>query len=46
MLVEVHSYYQRQVEIGRSVDRVYDFALPPLVLHAFSPATAPRSWSG
>lgn len=34
VLVEVHSYYQRQIEIGRSVDRVYDFALPPLVLHA------------
>ena len=34
VLVEVHSYYQRQLEIGRSVDRVYDFALPPLVLHA------------
>ncbi|WP_250443412.1 sucrose phosphorylase [Actinotalea sp. C106] len=34
VLVEVHSYYQRQVEIGRAVDRVYDFALPPLVLHA------------
>lgn len=34
VLVEVHSYYQHQVEIGRSVDRVYDFALPPLVLHA------------
>lgn len=33
VLVEVHSYYQRQVEIGRRVDRVYDFALPPLVLH-------------
>jgi sucrose phosphorylase len=34
VLVEVHSYYQRQVEIGRSVDWVYDFALPPLVLHS------------
>lgn len=34
VLVEVHSYYQRQIEIGRSVDWVYDFALPPLVLHA------------
>ena len=34
VLVEVHSYYQRQIEIGRSVDLVYDFALPPLVLHA------------
>ncbi len=34
VLVEVHSYYQQQIEIGRSVDLVYDFALPPLVLHA------------
>ncbi len=33
VLVEVHSYYQRQVEIGHRVDWVYDFALPPLVLH-------------
>lgn len=34
VLVEIHSYYKRQVEIARHVDRVYDFALPPLVLHA------------
>ncbi len=34
VLVEVHSYYQQQIEIGQSVDLVYDFALPPLVLHA------------
>ncbi|HUP05098.1 MAG TPA: sucrose phosphorylase [Bryobacteraceae bacterium] len=34
ILVEIHSYYQDQVEIARRVDRVYDFALPPLVLHA------------
>ncbi len=34
VLVEVHSYYKRQIEIGREVDRVYDFALPPLLLHA------------
>ena len=34
VLVEVHSYYRRQIEIGQLVDRVYDFALPPLVLHA------------
>ncbi|TFD88597.1 sucrose phosphorylase [Cryobacterium lactosi] len=33
-LVEVHSYYKRQVEIAALVDCVYDFALPPLVLHA------------
>jgi sucrose phosphorylase len=36
VLVEVHSYYERQVEIGRRVDRVYDFALPPLILHALT----------
>jgi len=34
VLVEIHSYYRRQIEIARRVDRVYDFALPPLVLHA------------
>lgn len=40
VLVEVHSYYQRQIEIARLVDWVYDFALPPLVLHAFAFGTA------
>ncbi len=34
MLVEVHSHYRTQVEIAGKVDLVYDFALPPLVLHA------------
>ena len=34
VLVEIHSYYRQQIEIARQVDRVYDFALPPLVLHA------------
>lgn len=33
-LVEIHSHYLQQVEIAKRVDRVYDFALPPLVLHA------------
>lgn len=33
VLVEVHSHHSRQVEIGRQVDWVYDFALPPLILH-------------
>lgn len=33
-LIEVHSYYRKQVEIAHKVDRVYDFALPPLLLHA------------
>ena len=35
VLVEIHSYYQRQIEVAHQVDWVYDFALPPLVLHAF-----------
>ncbi len=34
VLVEIHSHFRRQIEIARQVDRVYDFALPPLVLHA------------
>ena len=34
VLVEVHSYYRQQVDIAQRVDLVYDFALPPLVLHA------------
>lgn len=40
VLVEVHSYYRQQVEIAKQVDRVYDFALPPLVLHALHAADA------
>ncbi|MFG6466153.1 sucrose phosphorylase [Roseateles sp. BYS87W] len=40
VLVEIHSYYRRQIEIAAKVDWVYDFALPPLVLHAFSFRTA------
>jgi sucrose phosphorylase len=35
VLVEIHSYYRTQIEIAKKVDWVYDFALPPLVLHAF-----------
>jgi sucrose phosphorylase len=40
VLVEVHSNYLRQVEIARQVDYVYDFALPPLALHALTAADA------
>ena len=40
VLVEVHSYYTRQIEIAAHVDWVYDFALPPLVLHAFAFGTS------
>jgi len=40
-LVEIHSYYQTQIEIAKRVDQVYDFALPPLILHSiFSHDTA------
>jgi len=40
VLVEIHSYYRKQIEIAQRVDRVYDFALPPLVLHALINKTA------
>lgn len=40
VLVEVHAYYRSQIEIAKRVDWVYDFALPPLVLHAFFFKTA------
>jgi len=40
VLLEVHSHFRRQIEIARQVDRVYDFALPPLVLHAIFNHTA------
>lgn len=42
VLVEVHSYWRTQVEIARQVDWVYDFALPPLLLHALFTGTADR----
>ncbi len=34
VLVEVHGHYRQQVELAGTVDWVYDFALPPLILHA------------
>ena len=40
VLIEIHSYFRKQIEIARHVDRVYDFALPPLVLHAIFNRTA------
>jgi len=48
VLVEIHSYYKRQIEIASHVDWVYDFALPPLVLHAFFNRTARnlKHWIG
>jgi sucrose phosphorylase len=46
VLVEVHSHWRRQEEIAQHVDLVYDFALPPLVLHALTSGDgAPlRAW--
>ena len=46
MLVEIHSYHKRQIEIAKHVDWVYDFALPPLLLHAlFSGQAEPlKAW--
>jgi sucrose phosphorylase len=35
VLVEIHSHFETQIAIAAEVDWVYDFALPPLVLHAF-----------
>lgn len=34
VLLEVHGHYMQQVRTAATVDYVYDFALPPLVLHA------------
>ena len=45
-LVEIHSYYQTQIAIASRVGRIYDFALPPLVLHSLytSNAEALKRW--
>lgn len=32
-VVEIHSHYQTQIAVAPLAGRVYDFALPPLVLH-------------
>ncbi len=46
VLVEIHSYYRHQMEIASKVDYVYDFALPPLVLHTLfsGNAMALKKW--
>ena len=45
-LVEIHSHYLQQIAIAERVDWVYDFALPPLVLHALFTGRAAelRGW--
>jgi len=42
VLVEVHGYFEDQIAVARQVDRVYDFALPPLVLHTLYTRDASR----
>ena len=46
VLVEIHSHYLQQVQIARQVDWVYDFALPPLILHSIfaRDARALQNW--
>jgi sucrose phosphorylase len=46
VLVEIHAHHQLQIRVADQVDWVYDFALPPLVLHAFFAGTARylRDW--
>jgi sucrose phosphorylase len=46
VLVEVHGHYLDQARIARQVDWVYDFVLPPLVLHTLytRDATSLRRW--
>jgi sucrose phosphorylase len=39
VLVEIHSHYRQQIAIARQVDWVYDFALPPLILHSLFKGT-------
>lgn len=40
VLVEIHAHHRQQMAIARRVDRVYDFALPPLVLHTLQTGNA------
>lgn len=32
-VLEIHSHFSDQIEVATDLDRVYDFALPPLILH-------------
>jgi sucrose phosphorylase len=46
VLVEIHGYHRDQLDIAARVDRVYDFALPPLVIDALTTGddTPLRRW--
>jgi sucrose phosphorylase len=42
VLVEVHAHHSQQRAVAEVTDLVYDFALPPLLLHALETGTADR----
>lgn len=42
VLVEVHAHYSQQAAIAPLVDLVYDFVLPPLLLHSLGTGTVDR----
>ncbi|MDO3386184.1 sucrose phosphorylase [Gilvimarinus sp. SDUM040013] len=46
VLVEIHAHYLTQVAIAKKSDWVYDFALPPLVLHTliFGDSAPLQNW--
>ena len=46
VLVEVHGYHRDQIDVASRVDRVYDFALPPLTIDALTTGDAEplRAW--
>ena len=48
VLVELHGHHLDQIAVAKQVDRVYDFALPPLLLHALFMGTARylKRWLG
>ena len=48
VLVELHGPFENQVVVAGLADRVYDFALPPLVLHTLATrdSSALRHWIG
>ena len=45
-LAEIHAHHRHQIAAAKHVDYVYDFALPPLILHTLfeSDASALRAW--
>ena len=46
ILVEVHAHYGTQIKLAQCADWIYDFALPPLILHTLysRDARALKNW--